>query len=65
MAHQRARTLQARACLATAVPSLGSQTVPTVAEVLVVVRKPAENGGPCRGRTYGPLIKSQLLYQLS
>ena len=24
-----------------------------------------ENGGPCRGRTYGPLIKSQLLYQLS
>ena len=22
-------------------------------------------GGPCRGRTYGPLIKSQLLYQLS
>ena len=23
------------------------------------------NGGPCRGRTYGPLIKSQLLYQLS
>jgi len=32
-------------------------------------RSPAElvekNGGPCRGRTYGPLIKSQLLYQLS
>ena len=24
-----------------------------------------EFGGPCRGRTYGPLIKSQLLYQLS
>jgi len=24
-----------------------------------------ENGGPCRGRTCGPLIKSQLLYQLS
>ena len=23
------------------------------------------NGGPCRGRTCGPLIKSQLLYQLS
>jgi len=23
------------------------------------------NGGPCRDRTYGPLIKSQLLYQLS
>jgi hypothetical protein len=22
-------------------------------------------GGPCRGRTCGPLIKSQLLYQLS
>ena len=22
-------------------------------------------GGPCRDRTYGPLIKSQLLYQLS
>jgi hypothetical protein len=25
----------------------------------------AKSGGPCRGRTYGPLIKSQLLYQLS
>jgi hypothetical protein len=25
----------------------------------------ARFGGPCRGRTYGPLIKSQLLYQLS
>jgi len=24
-----------------------------------------KSGGPCRGRTYGPLIKSQLLYQLS
>jgi len=24
-----------------------------------------ENGGPCRSRTYDPLIKSQLLYQLS
>ncbi len=23
------------------------------------------NGGPCRDRTCGPLIKSQLLYQLS
>ena len=22
-------------------------------------------GGPCRARTYDPLIKSQLLYQLS
>ena len=28
-------------------------------------RSRKENGGPCRGRTYGPLIKSQLLYQLS
>ena len=25
----------------------------------------ARVGGPCRDRTYGPLIKSQLLYQLS
>ena len=25
----------------------------------------AENGGPCRTRTYNQLIKSQLLYQLS
>jgi len=24
-----------------------------------------KNGGPCRARTYDPLIKSQLLYQLS
>ena len=24
-----------------------------------------KNGGPCRDRTYDPLIKSQLLYQLS
>ena len=24
-----------------------------------------EFGGPCRDRTYDPLIKSQLLYQLS
>ena len=35
----------------------------------VPARLPAElvekNGGPCRGRTCGPLIKSQLLYQLS
>jgi hypothetical protein len=40
----------------------------------VPTRRPAERGrlckwlifgGPCRGRTYGPLIKSQLLYQLS
>jgi hypothetical protein len=23
-----------------------------------VVSKPEKNGGPCRGRTYGPLIKS-------
>ena len=30
-----------------------------------MVCKSAESGGPCRGRTYGPLIKSQLLYQLS
>ncbi len=32
-------------------------------------REPAEgvekDGGPCRDRTCGPLIKSQLLYQLS
>ena len=28
------------------------------------VPKP-KNGGPCRGRTYDLLIKSQLLYQLS
>ena len=27
--------------------------------------KQARGGGPCRGRTCGPLIKSQLLYQLS
>jgi hypothetical protein len=31
-----------------------------------VVEMPVEtNGGPCRDRTCGPLIKSQLLYQLS
>ena len=30
-----------------------------------VERIEGKNGGPCRGRTYGPLIKSQLLYQLS
>ncbi len=31
----------------------------------IEVRTFLKNGGPCRGRTYGPLIKSQLLYQLS
>jgi site-specific recombinase XerD len=31
-------------------------------EVLELMK---ENGGPCRDRTYDPLIKSQLLYQLS
>ena len=30
-----------------------------------LIRKWLIFGGPCRGRTYGPLIKSQLLYQLS
>jgi len=38
-------------------------------QVDITVEKEAEAveefGGPCRGRTYGPLIKSQLLYQLS
>jgi hypothetical protein len=28
-------------------------------------RREGEIGGPCRGRTYDLLIKSQLLYQLS
>jgi integrase len=31
----------------------------------VVEKSGGKFGGPCRGRTYGPLIKSQLLYQLS
>ena len=51
---------------ATQVPESGSTVV---AEGVL---EEAENsevvgkfGGPCRGRTYGPLIKSQLLYQLS
>jgi hypothetical protein len=50
---------------AKAVPSHDSQTTPALEGILWVVSKPAKSGGPCRGRTYGPLIKSQLLYQLS
>ena len=46
-------------------PPHSSQTVPVMASDVRVVSKSAESGGPCRGRTYGPLIKSQLLYQLS
>jgi hypothetical protein len=39
-------------------PSHGCQTVAAVEENWEVVCKSAEFGGPCRGRTYGPLIKS-------
>ena len=44
---------------AAAVPSHGSQTVPVLQEILWVVCKSAKSGGPCGGRTYGPLIKSE------
>ena len=49
---------------------MGPQSGSTVvAEGALVEREDSEVigkfGGPCRGRTYGPLIKSQLLYQLS
>jgi hypothetical protein len=56
-------------------PSDGAPAVPTARPVRKPIRLfhgsaassgPAERGGePCRDRTYDPLIKSQLLYQLS
>ena len=39
--------------------SHGSQTVPAWCLLVWVVSKSAESGGPCRGRTYGPLIKRE------
>lgn len=45
-------------CSVQAVPLHGSETVPALTRYVGVVSKPAKNGGPCRGRTYGPLIKS-------
>jgi len=40
----------------------GTKEEPATAETSETIEK---SGGPCRDRTYGPLIKSQLLYQLS
>ena len=50
---------------ATAVSPHDFQTTPVMTRDMRVVSKSSKSGGPCRGRTYGPLIKSQLLYQLS
>lgn len=44
---------------AKAVPSHDSQTTPALEGMLWVVCNPAKFGGPCRGRTYGPLIKRE------
>ena len=44
---------------AKAVPSHDSQTTPALKGILWVVSKSAKSGWPCRGRTYGPLIKSE------
>jgi hypothetical protein len=52
-------------CVSATLLWCGAQTVPASGESWPLVCKSAEIGGPCRGRTYGPLIKSQLLYQLS
>ena len=42
-------------------PGLGSALLPSLRRVA----RRHEFGEPCRDRTYDPLIKSQLLYQLS
>jgi integrase-like protein len=47
-------------------PKLGTKTWHQVDRIAKDSAEVVEKfGGPCRGRTYGPLIKSQLLYQLS
>ena len=39
--------------------SHGPQTASAFEENCLVVCNSAKSGGPCRGRTYGPLIKSE------
>ena len=46
-------------------PSTETDPVLEAADTESAMEDKELDGGPCRGRTYGPLIKSQLLYQLS
>ena len=59
IAYQRRLECRGQLCpgAASTASSHGSQTVPAQGRNCLVVSKSAESGGPCRGRTYGPLIK--------